>query len=77
MAKTFKEGDRVSINDGAGVRDGVVLRAPGDSYFVDTDHGPIWCGLEHVFAPGEAPLPPSEVPTDAPPAPEKGRRKKG
>lgn len=92
MAKKFEEGDKVSINDGAGVRDGVVLRAPGDSYFVDTDHGPIWCGERQVFERGEAPeapalpgeptppeLPPASEPTqaEAPAAKKGGRKKKG
>lgn len=55
MAKRFSEGAAVQIHDGASRRKGKVLKATADAYFVDTADGPIWCGLEHVFAPGKAP----------------------
>ena len=67
MAERFSEGDAVQIHDGGERREGKVLRAEADSYFVDTATGPVWCGNEHVFAPGEAPESLGPAPAPEPP----------
>jgi hypothetical protein len=82
QASKFSVGDECEIDDGSGsMRAGKVSRAPGDSYFVETDDGHCWVGVHQIFKPGEkvladpvgASAPPpefsaSEAKTDAPPA---------